>query len=794
MGRRKKPDRASADAAPNAPVASTRQPRHVIWWIGAAVLLAGSTLGAALLLWRLPPRTVEAARARLASLRPAPRDLSVVLVTVDTLRADRLGCYGFAGIETPAIDGLAKDGVTFDNETAAVPLTLPSHASLMTGLLPTRHGIHDNGGFFLAKEVTTLAERFHRDGYATGAFVGAWVLEGRWGLNQGFDRYADDFDLSKYRVISLGTVQKSGDEVMDGALQWIGGQTTKRFFAWIHLYDPHTPYDPPEPHRSRYPKDPYLGEVAYTDTVVGRLTTFLRERNLLGRTLVVLTSDHGESLGEHGEETHGFFLYDSTLRVPLVIRTPWDLRGRVRAQTTSIDLFPTILDLAGLPPEPGIDGVSMAPVLFDTARDPGRVAYSETYFPRYHYGWQHLRSLRDGRFKYIDAPTPELYDLTKDVTETSNVQKARSLRGEELRRILVAFPGVEGAKAPERQTLDPDTLQRLASLGYVGSVADSDPAAVLPDPKDKLPIFRLMNEAKDAAQKDRLEEAVVSMRSVLASDPGIVDGWTTLGNWLARLHRTVEAEAAFRRVLDIQPGNDVALLNLAHLNRAVGKNEAALEGYRAALRLDRGNAQARYQYATLLLDLGRRDEAAREFRTVLAQAPKMGASWNALGALAFQRGDLPEAERLVAKGLELEPKVRFGAFNMGRILEAKGESSRAAEAYRRELQLYPDHGKARFNLAQLLRESGDRPAFLAELRRSTEASPDFGPSFFFLAREELNAGRLDVAADLARRGLEADPSSDVAALGHFVLADVLSRRGLRAEAETEAARGRPSRQ
>ncbi len=333
------------------------------------------------------------------------------------------------------------------------------------------------------------------------------------------------------------------------------------------------------------------------------------------------------------------------------------------------------------------------------------------------------------------------------------LHKASSLRAEEFRRLLADLPGQEEAKAPERRNLDPDTLQRLAALGYVGAVADVDPVVGLPDPKDKLPVYRLMSEAKDDAERDRLDQAVASMRLVLTSDPGIVDGWTSLGNWLARLRRTDEAEAAFRRVLEIQPTNDVALLNLAHLNRANGRDDAALEGYRAVLRRDSGNTQARYQYATLLLDLNRLEDAAREFQTVAKESPKMGASWNALGALAFLRGDLSEAERLVARGIELEPRVRFGAFNMGRILEAKGEPARAVEAYRRELRIYPDHGKARFNLAQLLHESGDRTAFLTQLRLATEVSPEFGPPFFFLAREELNAGRLDVAADLARRGL-----------------------------------------
>jgi arylsulfatase A-like enzyme len=353
-----------------------------------------------------PPQTEAAARARLARLEPAPSRLNVVFVTLDTLRADRLGCYGFQGISTPAIDGLARDGVLFEQATAAVPLTFPAHSSIFTGRIPPHHGVRDNGGFFLEDSETTLAERLQQAGYATGAFVAAWVLESRWGLSQGFDHYSDRFDLSQYKILSLGTVQKQGDEVMNDALAWLETVKQRKFFAWVHLYDPHAPYEPPEPYRSRYPGQPYLGEVAYTDHVVGRLVEWLNDSGLMGRTVVVVTGDHGESLAEHGESTHGYFIYDSTTHVPLVIRTPWGLKGRSRTQVAQVDIMPTVLDLVGLAPQPGIDGHSLVRALFDPGADLAHVAYSETYYPRYHFGWQHLSGLRDGKLQFIEAPKP----------------------------------------------------------------------------------------------------------------------------------------------------------------------------------------------------------------------------------------------------------------------------------------------------------------------------------------------------------------------------------------------------
>jgi arylsulfatase A-like enzyme/Flp pilus assembly protein TadD len=741
--------------------------------------------------WRTrPPRTEAEARQRFAERQPSPDELNVIVVTLDTLRADRLGCYGFSGVQTPHLDALAREGVLFEQATATVPLTFPSHASIFTGRIPPHHGVHDNGGYFLEDQQVTLAERLKEAGYATGAFIGAWVLDSRWGLAQGFDTYADRFDLSQRKLESSGSVQKRGDAVMDEALAWLQGVRAKKFFAWVHLYDPHTPYEPPEPWDARYPGQPYLGEIAYTDAVVGRLVEWLREAALLERTLVVVTADHGESLGEHGEATHTFFIYDATTHVPLIVRTPWGERGRVSAQVSSVDLMPTLLDLTGLAPQDGIDGRSLARLLLDPGADPGHVAYSETYFTRYHFGWQHLRSLRDGRHKFIDAPTPELYDVQQDPRESKNIYKAFSKRADELRRRLAELAGTGVQAAPQKSNLDPDTLQRLAALGYVGSAPDVDPTAVLPDPKDKIGLFNRMGAAKAAAGEDKYAEAVELMRAVVKEDPQIVDAHVFIGNWLRRLKRFDEAIEAFRAGLTVKPDNELALSNLANLYRTLGRHEAALEGYRSVLKLEPRNPQTWYQLATLQLDRGQVDEAVRTFREALVHNPKMGAAYNSLGAIAHARGDAAEAERLVRQALELEPEVRTGRFNLARLHEARGELSAAERLYREEIELHADHGKARFNLAQLLRQRGDRAGYLSELRAATDKAPEFGPAFFFLAREALGGGDLDAAEKLARQGLEVDKVSDLTPLGHYVLADVFTRRGRLADAAREVQEGR----
>jgi len=728
-------------------------------------------------------------RAWLAARDPAPAELNVVVLTIDTLRADRLGCYGHRGVETPFIDELARQGVVFEQSTATAPLTLPSHASIFTGLIPPHHGVRDNGGFFLDEAHTTLAERLKEAGFVTGAFLGAWVLDSRWGLAQGFDRYADKFDLSGHAILSPGAVQKRGDEVMDGALEWLEDVSPQRFFAWIHLFDPHMPHEPPEPHASRYPGRPYTGEVAYTDAVVGRLLDWLRNAGLMERTLVVLTGDHGESLGEHAESTHAYFIYDSTVAVPLIIRTPWGNTGRSRVQTSGVDVMPTILELVGLPPEEAIDGRSMAPAILDPSLALPHVAYSESYYPRFHYGWQHLRSLRDGRYKFIEAPRPELYDLETDPGETHNIHEEDPARAEELRRSLEELAG-SGHVVPEREQMAPETLQRLAALGYVGDVADVDPTADLPDPKDKVSLFGLMGQAKIAAKDDRVDEAVGTMRRVIAADPKIIDAHVSLGNYLHSAGDTDGAIASFKQALTLKPDHVLALTNLAYLYRTLGRHEAALEGYRSVLEIDPRNPRAWYHCATLYLDLGRLEEATRAFRQALEHNPEMAAAYISLGAIAFARDDLEEAERVVRRALELEPELRHGRFDLARLREARGDMDGAERYYREELWTYPDSGKARFNLAQLLKRRGDRAGYLEQLRLGTERSPELGPCFFFLAREELNAGRLEMALDLATRGLAVDSASEVAPLGHYVLAEVYGRRGQLVKAQEQVRKAR----
>ncbi|HSE41023.1 MAG TPA: sulfatase, partial [Acidobacteriota bacterium] len=325
------------------------------------------------------------------------KNYNVLLITLDTLRADRLGCYGYKEISTPNIDRLAREGTLFLDATTHVPLTLPSHTSIMTGKYPPLHGVHDNGGFYVSKSENTLAEILKHHGFTTAAFVSAYVLDSIWGLNQGFDTYYDKFENDPKEPVNLGAVERKGGDVLKDAITWLDRHKGERFFLWTHFYDPHAPYEPPPEYEQKYPGRPYIGEIAYTDFLVGKLLAHLDSLRLRENTIILLTGDHGESLGEHGESTHAFFIYDATLHVPMILWTPRrELHGNtVAQQVRTIDIFPTILQMTGIRVPEAIKGRSLLHYAVDGKKIEGPYSYAECFYPQYHFGWSRLLSLRN---------------------------------------------------------------------------------------------------------------------------------------------------------------------------------------------------------------------------------------------------------------------------------------------------------------------------------------------------------------------------------------------------------------
>jgi arylsulfatase A-like enzyme len=423
---------------------------------------------------------VTAAACRMALAMPH----GVVLITLDTTRADYLGVYGSTHAATPNINSLATRAVVFEQAMTVAPLTLPAHSSLFTGLLPPRHGVRDNADA-LARHHVTLADLLRRRGFQTAAFVSSAILMADRGLASGFETY-DDRRASSRAI--AGGLQRPANETVDAALTWLEGRHDKPFFLWVHLYDPHAPYDPPEPFRTAYRDNPYAGEIAFADAEVGRLTVFLEARGLLDHTAVILTADHGESLHEHGEAAHGIFLYQSVVHVPLIVRAPGLTAQRVAAVTRMVDVMPTILDLVGVDgPATNLDGISLIATMRGTA-SPDLDAYAESQYPL-EFGWSPLRSLRNGRFKLIAAPRPELYDVESDPAELHDLFRTRPALGRAMARRLVEMEhAATGTHGASDSSPAPEVAQRLAALGYVapGPAAASTARGSLPDPKDHI--------------------------------------------------------------------------------------------------------------------------------------------------------------------------------------------------------------------------------------------------------------------------------------------------------------------
>lgn len=727
--------------------------------------------------------------------------LNLLVVTLDTTRADRLGAYGRSTASaTPVFDRLASDGVLFEQAMTSAPLTLPAHATMFTGHFPPQHGVRDNGGFFLDPSATTLAERLQARGYRTGAFVGAFVLDSKWGLDQGFEHYADDFDLSKVKGLSLGNVQRRANEVVDLALPWLESVQDQRFFAWLHFYDAHAPYDAPEPFGSQYRGQPYNGEVAFADAQLGRVVTFLEQRGLLDSTVVVVLGDHGESLGEHEEGTHGFFVYETATHVPFLIRAPFEAtRARtVPSLIRTADLTPTVLDLLGEVPaadETPMPGRSLVPVMTGAVADLGVEAYAEAMYPLHHYGWSALRALRLGQYKLIDAPRPELFDLAADPGETTNLFESRRDVGNRLQRTLRALEAqfARAGAPPPAEAIDPETRARLTSLGYVSSfvATDTDDTAVRADPKDKIALFNKMSEARDLGHDDDADTAkmIELLQQVVADDPQVIDAWFSLGNVYYRRGDFATALSHFGKALALKPDYDLALINMANAYRALGKDDEALAGYEHYLRVDPKNAWVQYQAGEIHLDRGAADRAAEYFRQALAIDPKVASARVALGAIALTAGDAATAEREIRAALDITPDVRLAHFNLGVLAEGKGDVDGALAAYRQEFARHDDAYKAMFNAARLLQQRRN-PEARTLFERAVAVNARFAEGHFYLAQAQLAAGEVEAAAVSARAGLALDRGSATAPLGHFVLAEVAMRQGRLDEAARELDAGK----
>jgi arylsulfatase A-like enzyme/tetratricopeptide (TPR) repeat protein len=672
-------------------------------------------------------------------------DTNVLLITVDTLRADRLNCYGYSKALTPVIDRLAAEGYRFEHAYAQVPLTLPSHYSILSGAYPLYHGVRDNSQ--LVKNGPPLvSEALQHYGYRTGAFVGSFVLDSRFGLSRGFDVYGDDFDVSRSQGSDLSHIERPAEEVVQKALAWIT-QDNRKFFAWVHLFDPHDPYSPREPFKSRFAHSPYDGEIAYVDHAIGILLANLKQKGLLANTHIVVTADHGEALGEHGEFTHGFFAYDSTLHVPLIVHLANSaVKGRsIDYSVRSVDIAPTILRLVGLQPAKEMQGRSLMGLLRsddgDTESQQASIepdAYFETFYPLRQFGWSELRGIRTSRHKYIEAPQPELYDLSVDPNERKNIYQTQQALAaqmkQRLREQITRYAGPQASRqagAPESET-----LRLLHSLGYVAGAGGKSalPAVTRADPKEKIGLYARILSALASANRGQHSSAARVLEDVLNQSPEASSVRVILALQYEKLGDLEKAAQQFSRVVADDSQNVLACFNLARTRLKQGKVDEAVTWYEQTLKIDPAFTQARtglgivyrnrkqwsraieefeealevgpnyiarHNLATIYAQQGALDQAMKHAREAVKLGPKQAESYNVLGSIYLLMKQLQEAERSYLQVIELSPQSDTAFTNLAKVYVQTHRSDKARNALHQALKINPNQEMARRLLAQL---------------------------------------------------------------------------------------------
>jgi arylsulfatase A-like enzyme/Tfp pilus assembly protein PilF len=642
----------------------------------------------------LPYRLLLAGWLVMAGLLPgstqtADAPLNVVLISIDTLRADHVGCYGYQQVRTPNIDALAADGVRFSKAYTPVPITLPSHTVMFTGAYPTRTGMHDFSGNRLNSTQPTLAEIFRKRGYATAAVVGSAVLDSRFGLNRGFDFYYDHFDFSRLDERNLDAMERPGNQVVDQGLAWLERNRKQDFFLWLHLYDPHHPYDPPAPYKAQYKANPYDGEIAFVDSQVGRVIRFLKEKGLYERTLIVVVADHGEALGEHGESTHGFFLYDSTLRVPMIFRLPGSRAGRGKVVDSAVslaDLMPTILQLAELPIPKEVQGRSLVPLLRGQTSPASEGIYGETYLPRIHFNWSELRSIHFGRYHFIDAPNAELYDVAADPRERRNLFREKKAAANELRKrltkLIQQYSASAGEQTAEKTGLDPALMERLKSLGYVAVSATGDAVLSdrsLPDPKDRIQMYELVSEAMADSQKGRYDESIRKLQATQKIEKDSLPVHYLLALNFYRVKDYAAAVDEFQIVLKWSPGYSLATYYAGLAYGNLGDWEQAINYLRKTLELDASNFSAAFNLGSAYLKAGKVAEALAAFQQSVAISPEYAPGYEAMGEVLLYQGQVDQAIEALRKALSLAPEDTKAHRALAKALQAKGLDQEAQE-------------------------------------------------------------------------------------------------------------------
>jgi arylsulfatase A-like enzyme/Tfp pilus assembly protein PilF len=724
----------------------------------------------------------------LSCVRSRPAIRNVLLISIDTLRADHLSAYGFPRPTTPNIDAVAREGVLFKNVHTPVPMTLPAHVSMLTGTLPPTHGLRDNLQNRLPEGSQTLAEMLKARGFTTGAIVSTFVLDRRFGTSQGFDTYDDRFQA----VHKIGDLaERKGDEATRLARDWLDEHKAQPFFLFVHFYDPHDPYEPPEPFASKWSAHPYEGEVAFADYCVGQVLERLRQLGLYDDTLIVITGDHGEMLGEHGELNHGFFIYEGALRVPLVVRAPHAqaTARQVDLPVSLIDIVPTVLSMVGAEVSKKVQGMDLSPWL--TGRGAGggaRPLYAETVTPTRYYGTNSLLGVIADGWKYIETTRPELYDLRSDPAEAVNLLEREPARADALGRTLVAILAAAGrapGPAPESAALDDASRQRLAALGYLGRGDDTSSHGFdrsKEDPKDLIAFFRKDQQLNKLVEDKKYAEARTLCDDMLRQRSGFADCHLQMSKIAAAEGNLDAALTAARKAVAVGPKNERAHVQLAALLKDRGDLDGAIAHLRQALRLEPSAPDIRMLLGRALAEKGRLDEAASLLGTAATVQPESAAAATHLGFVLAKQGRLEEAVLSYRRALALDPGSAEAHAYLGSALASQRQWDEAIGHFDAALKAKPENAELHDWIGVALREKGRSEEALGHFREAVRLAPGLAIAHYNLGRALKQQGKLDEAVFHYRRALDINPRLPAA---HNSLGSVLGSQGRLAEAVRE---------
>ena len=685
--------------------------------------------------------TVACSRSREFSGQRFPK-APVIIISIDTVRADHLPMFGYRGVATPHLDSLRADGVLFTSAYSHVPLTLPSHTTLLTGLLPPHNGVRNNLGYVLDAKTVTIASFLKEQGYATGAAVSAFVLRGSAGLAQSFDFYDDA--IANRPGVAAGSLQRSGRVTEDIANRWIAGHDSKPFLFFFHIFEPHSPYEPEAQFRSV--ANAYDGEIATADAIVGDFIDSLKRRGIYDRAIVVMLSDHGEGLDQHGEPEHGIFVYREDIHVPLIVKLPRNAMSgsTVSAPVGLVDVFPSIAQLLGAKPPANLDGRS----LFGP-QDNTRRIYSESLYPRIHLGWSELRSLEDGQKHFIQAPKPELYDIRRDPAETTNVIGDDRRTYAQMRDELARYH--DNAVLPTH--IDPEEAKKLAALGYLSATA-SPGAGPLPDPKDRIGEIAKMVAATRLLNEHRNDEAIAAFKAIVAANPRLTDAWNELGTALEAAGRNEEASQIYKKAIETTPelAGEFGLRRAAVLLRLERYDEAE----RHARLGERSNlAGTHLMLSRIALTRKNYSQAEHEARIAMSDANNRVAAEVLLAQVLSQQGRVQEAMPVIEQAGKEIADEKLGEidsyhFARGDILARMNRYDEAISEFKREIVLFPRNRQPYANLYLVYMVRNDPASAQRTLEEMVRALPG-KTTLLFAAKTAEALGDTRGAAEFRRR-------------------------------------------